>query len=171
MKINIPDQLCAKDLPFSVLYRHDIIFNVHALMYCRHSEEYSIVGCKRDRFSLIPSSYVFYRHDFICIGSLIYTVQNEGNMPENLHELVNRYFSTLQYSEGEAVRLSPGLASSVCPGGGRGGSADHVYRAWVFSSMGSPRVSCCPSPSGGQLPLSTASLSERPLIRGNSRKS
>lgn len=46
-----------------------------------------------------------------------------------------------------------------------------AYRACVLSSMGSPLVSCWPSASGGRVPFSVASLSDRPRIRGNSMKS
>lgn len=55
----------------------------------------------------------------------------------------------------------------------RGGESESQssYRACVLSSMGSPLVSCWPSASGGRMPFSVASLSERPRIRGNSMKS
>lgn len=46
-----------------------------------------------------------------------------------------------------------------------------VYRDCVLSSMVSALVSCWPSASGGLMPFRTASLSERPSIRGNSMKS
>jgi len=46
-----------------------------------------------------------------------------------------------------------------------------AYRAWVLSSMGSPLVSCWPSASGGLVPFRVASLSARPRMRGNSKKS
>lgn len=59
-------------------------------------------------------------------------------------------------------------------GGRIGGQQAYLlqaYRACVLSSMGSPLVSCCPSASGGRVPFSVASLSDRPRIRGNSMKS
>lgn len=62
----------------------------------------------------------------------------------------------------------------VVVGWGIGGQQAYLlqaYRACVLSSMGSPLVSCCPSASGGRVPFSVASLSERPRIRGNSMKS
>lgn len=53
----------------------------------------------------------------------------------------------------------------------REGEKGQVYRACVLSSMGSPRVSCWVSFSGGRLPFSVARRSDRPLMRGNSMKS
>lgn len=45
------------------------------------------------------------------------------------------------------------------------------YRAWVFSSTGSPVLSGCPLESLGLVPLRTDSLSETLLSRGKRRKS
>lgn len=45
------------------------------------------------------------------------------------------------------------------------------YRAWVFSSTGSPVTSGCPLESSGLTPLRTDSLSEILLSRGKRRKS
>lgn len=56
-------------------------------------------------------------------------------------------------------------------GGQRNNFCSQAYRACVLSSMGSPLVSCWVSASGGLLPFSVASLSERLRMRGNSMKS
>lgn len=66
-------------------------------------------------------------------------------------------------------RSSGPCPSSLGPSKRRG--KGQVYRACVLSSMGSPRVSCWVSLSGGRLPFSVARRSDRPLIRGNSMKS
>lgn len=62
-------------------------------------------------------------------------------------------------------------AWGVRDGGQKANLLLQAYRACVLSSMGSPLVSCWPSASGGRVPFSVASLSERPRIRGNSMKS
>lgn len=72
-----------------------------------------------------------------------------------------------QWSRG--WRSSGSCPSSLGPGRRRG--QGQVYRACVLSSMGSPRVSCWVSLSGGRLPFSVAKRSDRPLMRGNSMKS
>lgn len=66
-------------------------------------------------------------------------------------------------------RSSGPCPSSLSPNWRRGQGP--VYRACVLSSMGSPRVSCWVSLSGGRLPFSVARRSDRPLMRGNSMKS
>lgn len=69
---------------------------------------------------------------------------------------------------GGGVGVAQGLVPHpLAPVGERG----QVYRACVLSSMGSPRVSCWVSLSGGRLPFSVARRSDRPLMRGNSMKS
>lgn len=66
-------------------------------------------------------------------------------------------------------RCSGPCPSSLSPSRRRG--QRQVYRACVLSSIGSPRVSCWVSLSGGRLPFSVARRSDRPLMRGNSMKS
>lgn len=67
---------------------------------------------------------------------------------------------------GVVVGVARGLVPDALAGVGVG-----VYRACVLSSMGSPRVSCWVSLSGGRLPFSVARRSDRPLMRGKSMKS
>lgn len=69
---------------------------------------------------------------------------------------------------GEVRGVVVGVARGLVPDALAG---VEVYRACVLSSMGSPRVSCWVSLSGGRLPFSVARRSDRPLMRGKSMKS
>lgn len=71
---------------------------------------------------------------------------------------------------GVGVGIAQGLVPHPSAPGQRRGQ-EKVYKACVLSSIGSPRVSCWVSLSGGRLPFSVARRSDRPLMRGKSMKS